>query len=213
MAPTWPQNGAKNSRPIGVRHRHGSRLAEAAPSRYATRSQMLEQRRCPTGSRFASPPPIVGEDNRGPGERGLAGAAAQQGGRGVTSSSSAKRSRYSVEAGKVRAKPQRQMLRGRAVEIMGRPLIEDPPDFASATAEDSYAERLGMDAELRADEVARARIEPGRTCGGLCTREPRWTPRRKMGRRSTHKNVPAWSTRRRPATPASRCSSHEGCCR
>ena len=45
---------------------------------------------------------------------------------GVTSTSCAKRSRYSAEAGKVRAKPQRQLLRGRAAEIMGRPLVEYP---------------------------------------------------------------------------------------
>ena len=45
---------------------------------------------------------------------------------GVTSTSCAKRSRYSAEAGKVRAKPQLQLLRGRAAEIMGRPLVEDP---------------------------------------------------------------------------------------
>ena len=90
---------------------------------------------------------------------------------GVTATSCTKRSRSSVEAGKVRAKSLNVSCSEAALsrswdDLLSRILA----DFASANAEDSYVKRLGMDAELRADEVVRARIEPSRTCGRLCIR-------------------------------------------
>ena len=155
-----PNTRAKNSLPIGVRHRQGAVLPKQ-PHRV-----MRLGRRC-SNSENVRPDPGSQVHSRSSGRTTV-----------VRESVNLLELLRKQAAGGDLEPPREcwrlQRLRGWD-DLLSRILA----DFASANAEDSYAKRLGMDAELRADEVARARIEPGRTCGRLCTREPRRTCRRK----------------------------------